>query len=61
MNLKTILQIAIGGIGYLAWAIMAYFDSSQRAAFLQFNIGAVLGTVGLVLRDMPPPKPDGDV
>ena len=53
MELKTKLQILIGILGYCVWALMAYLDPSVRPNFLNFNIGLVVGTFGLALRDMP--------
>lgn len=60
MNIKLMIQIAIGATGYVTWAIMAYLDSTLRADFLKFNVAMAVGTIGLVLRDMqgaplPPP------
>ncbi len=52
MELMTKIKIAIGTIGYIAWAILVYFDPPQRAEFLHFNMAMVTGTIGLVLRDM---------
>lgn len=53
-------KAAVGVIGYLVWALFAYFDPSTRPDFLKFNIGCVVGVVGLILRDMPhiPPTKD---
>lgn len=50
------IKISIAIVGYSVWGAMAYFDASQRAEFLHFTMGAVVGTVGLALRDMPTPK-----
>jgi hypothetical protein len=52
MNIKLIIQIAIGITGYVMWAVMAYFDPTLRPDFLKINVTMVLGTIGLVLRDM---------
>ncbi len=53
MNLRTILLIVIGVVGYSVWAVMAYLDPAVRVNFLNFNIVMTTGTIGLVLRDMP--------
>jgi hypothetical protein len=54
-------KAGVGLVGYLVWALFAYIDPTARADFLKFNIGCVVGVVGLILRDMPhtpsqPPK-----
>lgn len=49
------IKVAIGLAGYLVWAFMAYFDPTQRADFLKFNIFLATGTIGLVVRDMQSP------
>lgn len=46
-------KAGIGLVGYLVWALFAYLDPTARADFLKFNIGCVVGVVGLILRDMP--------
>lgn len=58
MNLKLIIQILIGVVGYGVWAFMAYCDPAQRPDFLKFNIAMAVGTIGLVLRDMKSPAAD---
>lgn len=60
MQLKTAIQIAIGVIGYIAWAVMAAVDPTVRPDFLRFNIGMAVGTIGLVLRDMKPSSTPSD-
>ncbi len=62
MNTRMRIQIAIGIVGYLVWALMAYADPAQRPDFLKFNIAMAVGTIGLVLRDMqqPPPPTKGN-
>jgi hypothetical protein len=55
--MKTALQILIGTTGYIVWGVFAYIDPMQRVAFLNTNIAMALGTIGLVLRDMPPSQP----
>lgn len=58
---KLILHVLIGFVGYMVWALMAFFDPTLRHDFLVFNIGMATGTIGLALRDMkaaadaPPP------
>jgi hypothetical protein len=59
MQLRTVIQILIGVVGYVVWAAMAYFDPSQRADFLHFNVAMAVGTIGLVLRDMKTPADAG--
>lgn len=55
-------KAGVGVVGYLVWALFAYIDPAARPDFLKFNIGCVVGVVGLILRDMPhttasqPPK-----
>jgi len=55
-------KAAVGLVGYLVWALFAYIDPVTNGPdFLKFNIGCVVGVVGLILRDMPhtpsqPPK-----
>jgi hypothetical protein len=56
MNMKMCIQISIGIVGYLVWALMAYNDPTQRPDFLKFNIAMAVGTIGLVLRDMQQPS-----
>lgn len=51
-KLKIIVLFLLGSVGYLVWAVMAYFDPSQRGAFLTYNISLVTGVIGLALRDM---------
>lgn len=51
-KLKIIVLFLLGGMGYLVWAVMAYFDPAQRGAFLTYNISLVTGVIGLALRDM---------
>lgn len=51
---------AVGVIGYAVWALFAYVDPGARADFLKFNIGCVVGVVGLILRDMPHVPPSKD-
>lgn len=62
MSLKTAIQITIGLVGYIAWAVMVFLDPTLRPDFLHFNIAMAMGTIGLVLRDMQPstPKPPVD-
>lgn len=57
MSVKLGLQIAVGLVGYLVWAAMAYYDPTLRPDFLKLNIAMVTGTIGLLLRDM---RPAGD-
>lgn len=59
MQLRTVIQILIGAVGYGVWAAMAYCDPSQRADFLHFNVAMAVGTIGLVLRDMKNPADAG--
>lgn len=54
MNISVLIKIAIGICGYSVWAMMAYYDPTLRATFLNFNILMATGTIGLVLRDMQP-------
>lgn len=56
-NPKIIIQLLIGCTGYLVWALIAYYDPTQRPDFLKFNILMATGTIGLVLRDMASPQP----
>nr|WP_315400074.1 hypothetical protein [uncultured Duganella sp.] len=49
---KLILHVLIGFVGYMVWALMAFFDATLRHDFLVFNIGMATGTIGLALRDM---------
>jgi hypothetical protein len=56
-KIKLWIQIIVGSVGYLVWAIMAYSDPSLRSDFLALNMGMVAGTIGLVLRDMPAVEP----
>lgn len=49
---KLILHVLIGFVGYVVWALMAFFDPTLRHDFLVFNIGMATGTIGLALRDM---------
>ena len=56
MNLKFLSLIIIGVIGYITWAVMAYFDPTQRHDFLSFNIVMATGTIGVVVRDMQSPN-----
>ena len=49
---KLILHVLIGFVGYMVWALMAFFDPTLRHDFLVFNIGMATGTIGLALRDM---------
>ena len=51
-KLKIIVLFLLGTVGYLVWAVMAYFDPAQRGAFLTYNISIVTGVIGLALRDM---------
>jgi len=51
MDKKTI-TIAAGLVGYVAWAVIAYYDPSQRPDFLKFNIGLATGAVALAVRDL---------
>ena len=53
LKFKLVMLTIIGATGYIAWAIMAFYDPSQRTAFLSFNMTLATGTIGLVLRDMP--------
>ena len=55
MNARTWIQIVIGTVGYTAWAGMVSFDHSLLPDFLKFNIAMAVGTIGLALRDLPPP------
>ncbi len=59
MNSATVIPIILGTVSYIVWAVMAYFDPTQRADFLKLNVVIVSGTIGLKLRDMqsPPPPP----
>jgi hypothetical protein len=59
MQLRTVIQILIGTIGYSVWAFMAYADPTQRPDFLHFNVAMAVGTIGLVLRDMKNPADAG--
>lgn len=54
ITIRLISLILMGVVGYGVWSFMAYQDPSLRADFLKFNIGIVVGIVGLVLRDLPP-------
>lgn len=56
MNKKLITFLA-GLAGYIAWAIMAYYDPSQRPDFLKFNIALASGAVALAVRDLQSPSP----
>lgn len=56
MSMKFLALLIIGTIGYCTWAIMAYFDPSQRHDFLSFNIVMATGTIGVVVRDMQSPN-----
>ena len=53
MTLKLIILTIIGSVGYVAWAVCAWFDPSQRSGFLAMNVSMVTGTIGLALRDLP--------
>jgi len=55
MNARVWIQIVIGTVGYAAWACMAFFDHSLLPDFLKFNVAMAVGTIGLALRDLPPP------
>ena len=55
MNLKFLAMVIVGVIGYSVWAVMAYFDPTQRHDFLSFNIVMATGTIGVVVRDMKSP------
>ncbi|MHB8915936.1 MAG: hypothetical protein ACYC4K_09020 [Thiobacillus sp.] len=57
MNAKLAISILIGCTGYIAWAVMAWYDPAQRNGFLIFNISMATGTIGLALRDMQPATP----
>ncbi|HEX7642039.1 MAG TPA: hypothetical protein VF472_07475 [Burkholderiaceae bacterium] len=57
MNAALWIRIAVGTVGYSAWACMAFFDRSLLPDFLKFNIAMAVGTIGLALRDMPPAVP----
>ena len=57
LNTLHIEKTLIGITGYAVWALFAYTDPSQRPDFLRFNIAMVMGTIGLVLRDMQTTKP----
>lgn len=55
-------KAAVGIIGYVVWALFVWYDPKENGSdFLKFNIGCVVGVVGLILRDMPhvqpPPRP----
>ncbi len=54
---KFWILTAIGTIGFITWAFMAYQDPSLRADFLTFVKTAVVGVVGLALREMPSANP----
>ena len=55
ITLKMIFQIIVGALGYIVWAVMAYYDPIQRPDFLKFNIAMAVGTISLVIRDMSAP------
>lgn len=57
MNAGLWIRIAVGTVGYSAWACMAFLDRSLLPDFLKFNIAMAAGTIGLALRDMPPAVP----
>jgi hypothetical protein len=50
------LQMTVVLVGYAIWATFAYFDPTERRAFLMFTVSTVTGTLGLVLRDMQSPS-----
>lgn len=54
---KFWIFVLIGVVGFAAWAFMAYQDASLRADFLTFVKDAVIGIVGLALREMPTANP----
>lgn len=54
---KFLVLLALGVVGYVGWALMAYLDPSQRGDFLKLHITVVGGVVALALREMPPPPP----
>lgn len=53
---KFYLLLAVGVIGFAVWAAMAFQDPALRPDLLTFVKATVIGLVGLVLRDMPPPS-----
>ena len=53
---KFYLLLAIGLIASVVWIFMAFQDPSLRPELLTYVKAAVVGVVGLVLRDMPPPS-----
>jgi len=57
MSARMWIQIVIGTVGYAAWACMAFFDHALLPDFLKFNVAMAVGTIGLALRDLPPPVP----
>jgi hypothetical protein len=59
MTTQLVIKILIGLVGYTVWALFAWDDPALRPDFLNFNIAMVMGTIGLVLRDMPT-RPPGD-
>lgn len=53
-------KAVVGIVAYVVWFGFVLYDPKTNGPdFLKFNIGCVVGVVGLVLRDMPhvpPPK-----
>lgn len=51
-------KAAVGIIAYIVWFGFVFYDPVENGPdFLKFNIGCVVGVVGLVLRDMPHVQP----
>jgi hypothetical protein len=53
LNLKYITLAVMGGVAFIIWSVMAFYDASLRSDYLKFIVSVVLGTGGLALRDMP--------
>lgn len=54
---KFLLLLAIGIVAAAVWLVMAFQEPALRPELLTYVKAAVIGIVGLVLRDMPPPSP----
>jgi hypothetical protein len=55
---RLLSLVAIGVIGYVAWAVMAWYDPAARPDFLKANAAAVMGVLALALHTAGgPPTP----